>query len=257
MLTFRSLFQLKKPSDRRRIHLLDEIRGGAVLCMVFYHGFYTFSAFYHWDWCTMLYEFFRPIEPAFAALFIFISGIAANLTRSNLSRGIKLAVIAAAITIITLIVTPQQPIYFGVLHLLAAGMILSGLILPLLNKLPVWPSVAICAVIVMLTYDVWNGYIGFFTAPLIQLPEFLYSTDWLCWLGMYTGDFFSADYFPILPWLFVFLGGVFFGRFAKTERFPEWTYRNHVRFFSFIGRHALIIYLVHQPLFYGIGLLGN
>ncbi len=225
--------------------------------MVFYHGFYTFSAFYHWEWCTALYSFFKPIEPAFAALFIFISGVAANLTRSNLSRGIKLAFVAAAVTVITIFVTPEQPIYFGVLHLLALGMILSGLLLPLLNRLPLWPSLAACGVIVMLTYGIWDGFIGFFTAPLVQMPGFLYETDWLFWLGMYSGDFFSADYFPVFPWLFVFLGGVFFGRLAKADRFPQWTYQNHVRFFSFIGRHALIIYLAHQPLFYGIGLLGT
>lgn len=205
----------------------------------------------------MLYQFFKPIEPAFAALFIFISGIAANLTRSNLSRGIKLSFVAAAVTVATIIITPQQPIYFGVLHLLAVGMLLAGVLLPFFNKLPVWPSIAVCAVITALTYDIWSGYLGFFSAPLVPLPNFLYQTDWLCWLGTYSSDFFSADYFPIFPWLFVFFGGVFFGRYAKAGLFPKWTYRKHTRLFSFLGRHALIIYLAHQPLFYGIGLLGT
>lgn len=248
---------LKKrpPSGIRRIHFLDEVRGFAVFCMVFYHGFYTFSTLFGFAWSSALLRFFSPAEPVFAGLFLFLSGIAANLTRSNLVRGAKLSVVAATVTMVTVLVTPGQPIYFGILHLLSASMLLTGLLLPLLNRLPVWPSMAVCGAITALTYQVWSGFLGFFTIPLIPLPDVLYTTDWLCWLGFYSPSFFSADYFPLLPWLFVFLAGVFFGRYAKEGRFPAWTYRRHVPFFSFLGRHALVIYIVHQPVFYGLGWL--
>lgn len=223
--------------------------------MVFYHGFYTFSALFGLAWSTALLHFFEPAEPFFAGLFLFISGIAANLTRSNLSRGLKLAVIAAVVSAVTFVVTPTQPIYFGILHLLSVAMLLTGFLLPFLNRIPVWPGIALCAIVVALTYNIWAGYLGFFSIPLLPLPHFLYTTNWLCWLGTYSPSFVSADYFPLLPWLFVFFAGVFFGRYAKDGAFPEWTYRRHVPFFSFLGRHALIIYIAHQPFFYGIGML--
>ena len=53
----------KKPISSRRIHLLDEIRGFAVLCMIFYHGFHTLSLLLNWSWAQTLLEFFTPAEP--------------------------------------------------------------------------------------------------------------------------------------------------------------------------------------------------
>lgn len=223
--------------------------------MIVYHGFFTFSTMLHWEWATSLFQFFTPLEPVFAALFLVLSGIAANLTRSNLKRGLKLSVVALVVSGVTIMVTPDQPIYFGILHLLSVAMLLTQPLLPLFDRIPVWTGVAVCAVIVALTWNVWAGYLGLFTVPLVMLPRFLYQTDWLCWLGVYSGNFYSADYFPLFPWLFVYFGGVFFGRFAKKGRFPEWTYRRHVPFLAFLGRHALVLYLVHQPVFYGISLL--
>lgn len=253
---FAKLKWKKKPSSGKpRIHFLDEVRGFAVLCMVFYHGFFTFSTLFGFAWGATLLRFFQPAEPVFAGLFVFLSGIAANLTHSNLIRGLKLAVVALAVSAVTFLVTPNQPIYFGVLHLLSVAMILTGLILPFLNRVPIWPGIILCAAIVAFTCNIWEGYLGFFSIPLIDLPRFLYRTDWFLWMGTYSSTFFSADYFPLFPWLFVFLGGVFFGRYARDGKFPKWTYRSHVPPLSFLGRHALIIYIVHQPVFYGIGLI--
>ena len=246
----------KKPSEQKdRIHFLDELRGFAVFCMVFYHGFYVFSELFRFEWSTSLLRFFQPLEPVYAAGFLVLSGIASNLSRSNLIRGVKLGVIAAAITVITVFVTPEQPIYFGILHLMSLAMILTGLLMNVFRKLPAWPSAAFCAAAAVFTYGVSDRFLGFFSVPLIPLPDALYQTDWLSFLGFYSSSYFSADYFPVLPWLFVFFAGVFFGRFAAEGRFPGWTYKKHVPFFAFIGRHALLIYLAHLPLFYGTGLL--
>ena len=45
------------------------------------------------------------------------------------------------------------------------------------------------------------------------------------------------------------------GRLAKAGKFPAWTYPSRVPFFSFLGRHALLIYVLHQPVIYGAALL--
>ncbi len=246
----------KKSSENKdRIHLLDEIRGFAVFCMVVYHGLFTFSSIFHFPWSTALLNFFAPAEPVFSSLFLFLSGIASNLSRSNLRRGIRLSFVAAAITLITVTFVPDQPIWFGILHLMAFAMILTGLLQRFFDRLPQWPCIAVCFAVTALTYDISTGYLGFFSIPLIRLPLFFYQTDWTSFIGIYSPSYFSADYFPLLPWLFVFLGGYFFGRYARSGQFPQWTFRNHIPFLSFIGRHALLIYIVHQPVFLGIGLL--
>ena len=57
-------------AGKKRIYLLDELRGLAVFCMVFYHAFYSMSEFFNIAVGTKLLDFFTPAEPFFAALFI-------------------------------------------------------------------------------------------------------------------------------------------------------------------------------------------
>ncbi|HBC26970.1 MAG TPA: hypothetical protein DC013_06095, partial [Ruminococcaceae bacterium] len=51
------------------------------------------------------------------------------------------------------------------------------------------------------------------------------------------------------------LAGTFLGRFAAKGMLPEFAYRSRVPFFSLLGRHALLVYLVHQPVIYGAAYL--
>ena len=45
-----------------RIHLLDEIRGLAVFCMVFYHAFYTMGSIFNMTWGNYLFKLFEPVR---------------------------------------------------------------------------------------------------------------------------------------------------------------------------------------------------
>ena len=235
-------------ASRPRIWLMDEIRGFAVFCMVFYHAFYTLAFLFEVPIAMTLLRFFRPLEPFFGGAFIFISGICSQLSRSNLKRGIKLVPIAVAITLVTAWIAPDSIIIFGVIHFFAASMILFGLLKPLFDRIPtIWGLIG-CVLLYLMTMSIQKGIFAF----AVHLPASLYQTDWLCPFGIYSPTFVSADYFPLLPWLFVFLFGTFLGRFAAAGQFPKFTYQSRVPFFSWLGRHALIIYVVHQPIIYGI-----
>ena len=66
-----------------------------------------------------------------------------------------------------------------------------------------------------------------------------------------------ADYMPLVPWLGVFLVCAAAGRLLYKDKKTLFTKRGKVmkavaRPVEFIGRHSLIIYLVHQPVIYGI-----
>lgn len=50
-------------AGKKRIYLLDELRGLAVFCMVFYHAFYSMSEFFNIAIGTKLLDFFTPAEP--------------------------------------------------------------------------------------------------------------------------------------------------------------------------------------------------
>ena len=73
---------------------------------------------------------------------------------------------------------------------------------------------------------------------------------WLYPLGL--GEFEGADYFPLLPWLFCFLAGSFAGVWAKAGKFPGWMYKSRARWLSWLGKHTLVIYVVHQPVIFGL-----
>lgn len=237
------------PQKPPRIHLMDEIRGFAVLCMIFYHGFYTLAYLYGIGWGLVLLRFFLPAEPFFAGAFIFISGISSNLSRSNVKRGAKLCLVALAVSGVTAIVVPDELIVFGILHFLSLCMILYGLCKPWIDRLPFsWWEIAVCVFLYLCTMDISRGVVFF----VLHLPAALYQTDFLFPLGIPGPGFRSSDYFPLLPWIFVFFAGGFFGKLAAAGRFPAFALKSRVPFLSWMGRHALILYIVHQPVIYGV-----
>ncbi len=245
----------KKKSGKKiaRIHFLDELRGIALFCMVFYHAFYSIGVFFKIQWGMDLLNFFMPAEPYFAALFIFISGISSNLSHSNLRRGVKLALVSIAVTLVTyLALGESQMIVFGILHMLAVCMIVYGLIGSYLKVIPMWVGVLFNVLLFVFTYNIAARTVGIPFALTLDVPAEWYSTKFLFMFGLPYKGFYSSDYFPLLPWFFMFFAGVFFGRLASAKKFPKFTYKKHLGFFAFLGRHSLIVYLAHQPVIFGI-----
>ncbi len=242
--------------SNKRIHLLDEIRGFAIICMVFFHAFFTMAFMFGWDLGQVLFDFFMPAEPFFAALFVIISGISSRLSRSNALRGARLAVIASLLTLVTVLLDELlgmsgSSIYFGILHLLSAGMLFYAATEKYINKIPVPVTVCICAVLFAVTYNMSNGYIGIGSLS-VTLPEELSRQTALYPFFTNSRDFSSSDYFSIFPWLFMFVIGTAVGRYFGEGKIPKFFYPSHFKPLSFCGRHSLVIYLAHQPIIYGI-----
>lgn len=242
----------KSKSNRKRIYALDELRGFSVFCMVFYHAFYSVGLIFNVPFFVSLLKFFMPAEPFFAAIFIIISGISSNLSHSNLSRGAKLFVVAMAVTLVTAIVEPKYIIQFGVLHMLSISMLIYGLLQKPLSKIPRIFGMIFFGLLFIISYCVPYHYLGIPNFFAVKLPSVLYSTSFLYPIGFPNARFSSSDYFPLIPWLFAFLFGTYIGKYAAEERFPKFTYKSHIPFFSFLGRHALLIYIIHQPIIFGI-----
>ncbi len=238
-----------------RYHALDEARGFAVLCMVFYHAFYTLGYSFDIPFGITLLNFFMPAEPYFAMFFICLSGAMSQLTRSNLKRGLKLAGVSILLSAVTLLMPlfgfEGSEIYFGVLHLLSVGMLLIALINPLLKKVNPMISALVFLLLFILFYNVEYGYFGIGNLRL-DFPEALYSGDGLFFLGFHSPWFYSADYFPILPWVFMFLFGAALGLYQKRGKFPRFLIKRRIPPLGFLGRHALWVYILHQPVIFGL-----
>ena len=236
---------------RKRIHFVDELRGLDILLMVVFHAAYVAGWIFEWEWGRRFFLFFKPVEPFFSGIFIFICGISCRLSRSNLKRGLMIGACALLMSLTLWFFMPDQMIWFGILHFLGAAMMLLGLCEPLLRKIPAAAGVLLSAVLYLATDSIGQGWIGL--GPLrLELPRALYNAGFLFPLGLHPLIFASADYYPLLPWIFLFLAGFWLGEAFYQRRMPDFCYREHLPALGWLGRHALIIYLVHQPVVYGV-----
>ncbi|MGN0624954.1 MAG: heparan-alpha-glucosaminide N-acetyltransferase domain-containing protein, partial [Oscillospiraceae bacterium] len=91
----------------------------------------------------------------------------------------------------------------------------------------------------------------------IPLPAFLYQNFATAILGFPPYNFVSSDYYPMLPWIFLFFCGSLLGRILVSHAEQPALLRSRCRPLAFLGRHSLVIYLVHQPVLYGLFLLAG
>lgn len=236
----------------RRILILDEIRGFAIICMVFHHMFYDIGFVLDLKWGYSVFDFLCLFQPFFWAAFILTSGICSRLSRNAVKRGFIVFAAGLIVTLVTAVIMPEigiegAEIYFGILSCLGCCMIITGVFMPLINKCNEKIGMLISAFLFFATYSISAKKLLF---GLIRLPESFYQYNFLFPLGFYGKTFESADYFPLLPWLFLFLVGVFIGKYAKDGAFPKKSYASHSKILQLAGKNSLWIYLAHQPVLY-------
>lgn len=233
-----------------RIDLLDAVRGVAILAMVFYHALFDLTAIFGVR--IPLFAWLTPLEPPFAGAFILLAGLSCRFSHNNLRRALRVLAIAAAVTIGTVLFLPDETIWFGILHFMGVAILLYIPCRPLLDRTPAAVSLPVLGALFVLTYTLPSS--GLFGIPGlfgVVLPTDWFSTPYLFWLGLPSPSFASADYFPLLPWLFLFLIGAVLGTPVKERRLPEWFYNARVPVLAGAGRNTLLIYALHQPILYG------
>lgn len=232
---------LENMSEKKRIDIIDALRGLAVILMVCHHALYDLVEFLgapSWIFSNPVFDILRYF---FAGLFIFLSGVSSQFSRSNTKRGLKVFAIALLLTIVTSLPFVNQPIRFGVLHLLGFCMVFYGLTRKVWDQIP--REIAPVIYIVLI--------VG--TALAVNLIPI--NVNWLWMFGWIQPGFFSADYFPILPWLFVFLLGTWAGFYIIENKLPKWFYEKQIAVLPAVGKKALLIYILHQPVLYGMVML--
>ncbi|MEE3332859.1 MAG: heparan-alpha-glucosaminide N-acetyltransferase [Ruminococcus sp.] len=239
--------------EKKRISIIDEARGLCIIFVVIYHLFYSLAMIFNVESIYESFRIMRIFQPILPTVFIFISGISFQLSRSNIKRGFMLLIISAMMTAVLLIFMPSQVIWFGILHFLAISHIICGLLKKPIDKIPAIAGLIVCVILFFLTCNIQRGYLGFEGLWAVDLPSTLYQTYFTVPLGFCPPGFYSADFFPILPWIFLFIAGTIVGRYVQN--LPDSLIKPHIKPLAFIGRHTLIIYLAHQPIIVGIGYL--
>ncbi len=235
----------------KRVGLIDEIRGLSIVLMVVYHLFFDLVFLFHVNIPAFHSPVLSFLQPLFAGVFIFISGVACRYSRNNLKRGALCFALGLVLTLGTLLFVRQAMILFGILHFLGLAMMLFALLNTTLDRLPPWIGTGVMALLFALTYTVQKGSIGIGFLS-VKLPDVLYSTGFLFPLGLPRAGFYSADYFPLMPWLFLFFAGAYIGIYFKAGRMPAWCYKTYLPPLAFVGRNTIWVYLLHQPVVYGV-----
>lgn len=237
---------------KNRVGFLDEVRGFAIICMVIYHLMFNLKFMFGVDVPIFFESWFDVIRDIFAGAFICISGIVCNYSASNFKRGVQCFFIGMIFTFVTSYVTPDSPDIFGILHCLGVCMMIYGLFENVFQRIPPFMGIALCLFLFIITFNFKTGYCGIGELFKFKMPDFLYLTGSLFPLGFTGKSFVSLDYFPLCPWLFLFLAGSFYGVYVKEKRAPKFFYSTHIGFLAAAGRCSLWIYVLHQPVIYPI-----
>ena len=235
-----------------RLAGLDTIRGITLLSMMLYHTC--------WD---LVFLFGKKI-PGYSGLggyvwqqsicwtFILLAGFCWSLGSHHLKRGLIVFGSGILITFVTLLVMPESRVIFGVLTLIGSCMLLLIPMEKLLLKLCAEIGLAGSFLLFLLFRNVNTGYLGFENWNILKLPDGFYENLFTTYLGFPQKGFFSADYFSLLPWFFLFLTGFYLYQLVQKNHMMEKLFSWRVPGFDVIGRHSLLIYLLHQPAVFGI-----
>ena len=138
---------------KQRLWQLDALRGLALLNMLAYHAMYDWVyVFGHaGSWYNIGAAGCHVWQQYICWSFILLSGYSFTLARRPLKNGLIVAGCAAVLTVVTVGFVPSESIWFGVLHLNAAAVLLSCLIKPLLDKIPAVPGLLGSAMLFALT----------------------------------------------------------------------------------------------------------
>jgi len=224
-----------------RISAIDALRGAAILAMIGYHFAFDLSWFgvFRADFNNdALWLSLRAIIVSAFLLLVGVSLVLARLARISAHRFWKRI---ALIVLCALLVTagsyftfPQSFITFGILHCIAVSSLIA------------WPLVR---------YPIAALITGLAVVGIgLQVHLTLFDARWLNWIGMMTHKPATEDYVPIFPWLGVVLLGVAAGAWLarKDYRPLQPLSRSSPRWLNWLGRHSLLVYMVHQPVLLGI-----
>ena len=269
-------------SKYERIKIVDFMRGFCALLMVFDHTMYDlmrmigplcqFSRLSMQIASLATTYWFSPLR-AFGwvcavSCFVFLCGFSTGLSKNNLLRGFRLAIISMLITVVT---TSMEVIFgmsriainFGVLHSLSFCILGYALCIEGGKKVRLFKAknrtyylsdlftiilFGVCCFIILSESIVYNNQPT--SDKYTSLAEMTIN-DYILYAFGICKSLPSSDYIPILPWFAVFLVGAFLAGSIKRKRSTVFV-KEKTDFVSFIGRHSLLLYVCHQPIIYGL-----
>lgn len=258
---------------KQRFHILDEIRGITLCSMIIYHAVWDLVYMFGRDWTWYRSNVSYIWQQSICWSFIILSGFCFLLGKKKMRRGLVVFGAGAVVSLVTELFMPQNRIRFGVLTLLGSCMIIMAAVEKISDwfqnksgkesvyerrqrnsNLAVWKLI-ICVVLFAITKRINYGVLGFADVKLANLPASLYTLgDVGNFLGFTEKTFFSTDYFSLLPWFFLFLTGYFMHKLFMEKGWMDRLLKSPSlgKWWRVLGKYSLIIYMLHQPIIYGL-----
>lgn len=233
-------------STEPRFWEVDVLRAFAVILMIIFHLVYDLVHFGGYG-ITVGSGPWYWVGRICAIMFIGLVGVSLSISYAkhqkvkvpftkqileHFTRGSLVFFWGLVITILVWYFVDDGEITFGILHFIGFSIIIAFPLLPFKYTNLIFGILCIAAGLYLMGRD--------------------FEFSWLFWLGLRPEVYHYLDYYPVLPWFGavltgVFIGNVFYSRDGRRFRLPDLSRFIPVRVLSFLGRHSLIIYLIHQP----------
>ena len=228
---------------------LDYLRALAIVWMVVFHLLWDldyfglipgeiFNAYMSWPGLRVVFFFLVGVSLTISYRRTQLAGLqGGRLYQKYLLRGLATFVWGMVITLVVT-VAGTGSILFGTLHSIGLSVMIA------------YP---------LLRFTIPNLFVGVGLIALgWYLSEFVsVGFSWLLWLGFQPVGYTSLDYFPLLPWfgvvcLGIFVGNLMYAPAGRRFRLPDLPDNRALKTIQLIGSNALPIYLIHQPILFGI-----
>jgi len=225
--------------EQKRLKGLDIFRGLAIFLMILYHFLYDLVDFGFLDLKMNSNLAVLIFRYTIISMFLFAVGVSLALVHrksinhaSLKKRIVRLGLSAFLVSVTTYLLFPEHWIYFGILHFILVASVIT---LPLLKYPKLSLFLAITIFIGWLTGYLHFSFLYDFLQEPLNLPLH-----------------FSLDRIPLFPWWAVVLLGtllVHHNLHVKLFQIPLLNYPTKFHaLLKIMGKHALLIYLIHQPI---------
>jgi uncharacterized membrane protein len=229
------------PAAAARVASIDVLRALALFAMIGYHFAFDLryygvirTDFEHDPICLV-------IRATILSSFLLLAGVSLALAeRRSGGAGAarfwrhvgEIAACALLVSAGSYALFPRTYIWFGVLHAIAVSLIAAR---PFARRPALAAGIGIVVIVAGAT---------------LSHPAF--DTRSLGWLGFMTAKPYTEDYVPLFPWAGVMFVGIALGHalaqrnfapLAALARLPSWV--------ATLGRHTLLVYMIHQPILLG------
>lgn len=238
--------------EGKRYAILDGFRGLVLISMITYHTVWDMVYIFGEKWSWYKSDLAYVWQQSICWSFILLSGFCWSFGKVKWKRGVTVFVAGVLISLVTALVMPENRILFGVLTLLGSCMLLLIPLEHVLKRLKPEIGLIMSFVVFLFVRHINEGYLGFGEWGLVRLPEALYCNLFMTFLGFTEASFWSADYFSLFPWCFLFISGYFLYRVLAERELMRYLHVGKNKVLEQLGKHSLVVYMLHQPLVYGV-----